>query len=833
MKRILLLLTAITLFGVNQLSAQCTTANINWDNLDYLVSTGNYAGFVTDARTRDQRFAFGPGSMRMQVTTNITISGENASHTGSTNTYGSGEDVAFTTTTIVGLSTITLTFPSAVSNLRFSIYDLDNGQRMSVTALNVAAPVSTTLSIAPASSSAITFTANPGFVPTANGIAGGYASTDNRGAVNIDITNPVTSIVLSFTSAVGDFWLSDFQGCVPGTFPTAFHAVSQPWPLQPSYMTVTPDTNLVQSVNPANGQVKTLFAEPGSQYVNSLGYDPHNKVMYYVMDDVNAVVVQKGLKKYNFDTETMSTVVADVATLGIPYFEIGVESGGGSYYDSCFYLGIEGGNSSNNSGRECIIWRIEFDASQNPVSVVQTVAFPADNGSGSRRHDWGDFVITNGILYDYNSGVSSPNVINQYNLQTGALTVYNPTFAPKQVASTWDDNVYHLSTIVRRYNGTTGYAALGFTMAGPGWIGGSGDGGEAFKPKADYGDAPSTYDPAASPAVHERDTLLRLGSTFDWEWLKEGSTPTADADGADEDGLSTVPLLCPCSGNFFIPVRVFNNTGATATLIAWLDYDGDGIFESGETQSATVNSSASLQIINLNWTNAWTTLPDNAITYLRIRLTSTSNGMTTSNPSGYFDDGEVEDYRVVIDGFPLAVNIISFTASKDAYNNVQLNWKSIEDASLSHYYVQKSRNGKDWANIGTQQASGQNSNVSYNLEDASLLVGTTYYRLQLMYNNGNSLLSDVRQISHGIKGSFILAPNPASKQTVLTFIAGEEEITTLALRNSAGGTVQSQKVKLSKGSNAVSIDVSSLPAGLYTIQMKTAKGIITDTLIKN
>ena len=44
-------------------SAQClagsNTANLNWDNMDYLVTTGSYAGFVTAAMSQTQAFAIG------------------------------------------------------------------------------------------------------------------------------------------------------------------------------------------------------------------------------------------------------------------------------------------------------------------------------------------------------------------------------------------------------------------------------------------------------------------------------------------------------------------------------------------------------------------------------------------------------------------------------------------------------------------------------------------------------------------------------------------------------------------------------------------------------
>ncbi|HEY0040355.1 MAG TPA: GEVED domain-containing protein [Flavisolibacter sp.] len=833
MKRILLFATLVVSAG-SQLLAQCSTANINWDNLDYLVTTGNYAGFVTAAQSSDQRFAFGRSAMRVQVTSNITINGANGTHTGSTNTFGTGNDVAYVTTTTAGTSTITLSFDDPISNLQFSLYDIDNNQRVNVTATNGATPVSTTLSIASGSLSLTTFAPATGNNPRANGIATDYAVTDNRGAVNVSITGAVTSVILTFANATGDFWLSDFQGCVPGAFATNYYAPSQPWPNQPSYMLATSDTNLVHTLNPATGAVKKVFHEPAAQYVNSLGYDPYNKILYYTLDDVNAAVTQKAIKKFDFETETITTLVPDVTAIGIPLFETGVESGGGAYYDSCFYIGIEGGNAGRTSNRKSIVWRVEFNSSGVPVSASQVFAILVDNGSGNLLHDWADFVIKDGILYNWNSRVQSGGSyrVYQYNLQTEVLTTHTTTWGPKQNGITWDGKIYQIGTTLQEYNGTTGLIGSAVTISGPGWIGGSGDATEGYKPKADYGDAPSSYDPAASPAVHEYDSLLRLGNTFDKEWSKVGATSFADADGTDEDGVATTPILCPCSGNFFVPVRVFNNSGANATLIAWLDYDGDGVFESTEALSATVGSSASMQTINLNWTNAWSFIPDNSFTYLRIRLTSTANGMTTSAPAGYFANGEVEDYRVLVDGFPLAVNILAFNAAKDANGIGQISWKVAEDAEISHYYVQKSTTGKDWINIATKTAASNSTTVNYQVEDANLQDGITYYRLQLTNKSGASRLSDVRQITTSKNSQIKLTPNPVLNKASLQFVSGASEKSTLKIINAAGTIVKTQEVAVRKGFNAIEVYTSELAAGLYTVELITTKGRIVEHFVK-
>src|SRR5580765_6451617 len=115
MKRILLsciILCASNLFTLRA-SAQCgagwNNATVKWDNLDYLVTTGTYAGFVTPAMRDTQNFAIGVN--RLQIKLNgITPNGENT-----TNTAGSAAADAES----VNRGTITMIFDTTARNLQF------------------------------------------------------------------------------------------------------------------------------------------------------------------------------------------------------------------------------------------------------------------------------------------------------------------------------------------------------------------------------------------------------------------------------------------------------------------------------------------------------------------------------------------------------------------------------------------------------------------------------------------------------------------------------------------------------------------------------------------
>ena len=291
----------------------------------------------------------------------------------------------------------------------------------------------------------------------------------------------------------------------------------------------------------------------------------------------------------------------------------------------------------------------------------------------------------------------------------------------------WDENIYNVDFNISRYNGTNGWVA-GTTFAmfaplGPTIPTGSaaswGDAAGPYRPFLDFGDAPATYDPnPLSPACHDtltpnvsnQRTRLRLGPNEDVEWLKRGLTTVEDN---FEDGLPFVPIFAPPSGSYVAQVNVFNNTNANATVIAWLDFNGNGLFDASEAcNPLTVPSSPVTQSLFLNWPSTPSSLPNGSFTYLRVRITDQASGMTINNSTGYYDIGEVEDYRVVVDYISLAVDLISFDAKVENNSAVELKWSASEDEDFPGYHVQRSSNSTDWENIGFIPASSLRCNKS-------------------------------------------------------------------------------------------------------------------------
>jgi GEVED domain/Secretion system C-terminal sorting domain len=443
-------------------------------------------------------------------------------------------------------------------------------------------------------------------------------------------------------------------------------------------------------------------------------------------------------------------------------------------------------------------------------------------------------------------------------MMTGQRTEIAPfgglVSSPKQLGIDWNENVYNMGgypsttsqninafIVPYTYNGTVNVPLSRdvFTNPGPTYPMGSwGDCGEAYRPYCDFGDAPASYDPdPLSPAVHERDTTIRIGATWDREWVKTSSAP-ANADGADEDGLAYVPILNPGTSSYLATVSLYNNTGDTARVIAWLDYNGNGVFDASEACQTVSDILPSTAIQNrfLYWPSATNSLSTGSYTYLRIRLVRKNAGMTSANPTGYYNHGETEDYRVLVDNYPLSVNLQNFTAKLVTENKVELNWQSSNEENFSGFEVQRSNDNANWTALGMvdAKANGLTGIHDYTFNDNSPLKGKSYYRLKMINADGKNKQSEVRTITlrKGLE-ELTVTPNPAKEKAAVQLTASQDALATVTVSDMSGKILYRSNSEVRKGINTIGLPVEKLSNGTYMVQVSLNEEIITRKLVIN
>jgi len=169
----------------------------------------------------------------------------------------------------------------------------------------------------------------------------------------------------------------------------------------------------------------------------------------------------------------------------------------------------------------------------------------------------------------------------------------------------------------------------------------------------------------------------------------------------------------------------------------------------------------------------------------------------------------------------LPVSIKYFNVSVDN-GHVVLDWITGSEQNNSGFIVENSADGIHFNQVvfvGTKAVNGNSSsNLSYEFTDNNPLAGTSYYRIQQKNTDGSvSYTSGIAKVETGKTGSVMLYPNPV---TSTLYISGNVTAgAAYRVININGQTVAK--------SSTTSIEVLTLPQGIYFVQEITGKQVET------
>ncbi|MDX2245867.1 MAG: T9SS type A sorting domain-containing protein [Bacteroidia bacterium] len=149
----------------------------------------------------------------------------------------------------------------------------------------------------------------------------------------------------------------------------------------------------------------------------------------------------------------------------------------------------------------------------------------------------------------------------------------------------------------------------------------------------------------------------------------------------------------------------------------------------------------------------------------------------------------------------------------DNKSNVTLSWATFRETNTRHFEIERKLSGEDaFVGIGNVAAAGNSDAVSeYQYNDYPPQSGMVQYRIRQVDNDGHYSFSEIKEIH--VNPVISIYPNPTRDQIS---IYTTDETWSGRLRDLYG------KVVMEISSVRSPLDVSTLPAGIYIIEMKNA-----------
>lgn len=171
-------------------------------------------------------------------------------------------------------------------------------------------------------------------------------------------------------------------------------------------------------------------------------------------------------------------------------------------------------------------------------------------------------------------------------------------------------------------------------------------------------------------------------------------------------------------------------------------------------------------------------------------------------------------------GATLPIKVNYFNAAKgDGYNT--LNWRAECTSAQATFVIERSSNGTDFAAINTITASQQRCLQPFDYTDNGAgSLGTLYYRLKVIDENGKVNYSSVVKISAQQKDMQLVgvSPNPVVNMAHLSIASVKKDNIDLQVVSLDGKVVYRTRVTVQPGTSVVNIEVASLQSGVYTIK---------------
>ncbi|WP_460499884.1 T9SS type A sorting domain-containing protein [Hymenobacter agri] len=167
---------------------------------------------------------------------------------------------------------------------------------------------------------------------------------------------------------------------------------------------------------------------------------------------------------------------------------------------------------------------------------------------------------------------------------------------------------------------------------------------------------------------------------------------------------------------------------------------------------------------------------------------------------------------------PLPVELTAFSAQRQPDKAVSLKWNTASEKNSARFEVQRSLNGREYLQVASVAAQGASTQATaYAAFDKNAPAGRLYYRLRQVDLDGSSAYSPVVTVASADESTKVeLYPNPAHSR--ISFIAAAA--TPYRVLSQLGQPL----LRGTTEAGTASINIETLPIGLYFLELQTAAG---------
>lgn len=251
--------------------------------------------------------------------------------------------------------------------------------------------------------------------------------------------------------------------------------------------------------------------------------------------------------------------------------------------------------------------------------------------------------------------------------------------------------------------------------------------------------------------------------------------------------------------SFWVGITFDNNIGATGATLAQMNRLGQAIFNPIDLGNSTDG----------------------------VFITDAAGSFFSANPVGQVYNVPDRQFNFgwqFVSSKPLPIILKDFQVNKRGSAN-QLNWTTSQESNSSHFTIERSADGNNFSQIGKVNAAGNSSvTLKYQFTDELPLSGLNYYRLKLVDKDNSQKTSDIVSIRNSSSSLMNVYPNPASNSVTIELHNEKAEVAQVEVTDMNGSRVLQSQVNLNSGLNRVPFNVSTLPSGVYNLNVKTSTG---------